>query len=88
MISRGHMPCQVKPCAACHGFTEIFFNVFVETWINEMCSSAGFAKNAPRVATGLLYRYIDTFVSFNIHSIYSLVISLDRLAQLLVNTKI
>lgn len=48
-----------------------------------MYSSAGFPKNAPRVATGL-----DTFVSFNIHSIYSLVISLDTLAQLLVNTNI
>lgn len=53
-----------------------------------MYSSAGFPKNAPRVATGLLYRFIDTFVSFNIHSIYSLVISLDTLTQLLVNTNI
>lgn len=53
-----------------------------------MYSSAGFPKNAPRVADGLLYRFIDTFVSFNIHSIYSLVISLDTLAQLLVNTNI
>lgn len=72
----------------CHGFIEIFLHVFVETRINEMYSSAGFPKNAPRVATGLLYRFIDTFVSFNIHSIYSLVISLDTLAQLLVNTNI